>query len=842
MNIAFDATAILGPMSKNRGIGNYALSQFTKIIEMDKENNYFLLNFFEDVKLFEAGKYDNIQEFYFDCGKDRFLLDHIEYKEILGDVIKKFIKENQIDIFYITSPFDNHIHIYEEDWFKGVKTVVTVYDIIPYIFKDRYLSDKNTYKWYIKCVEMLRWVDKLLVISQSVKQDLINHLNFNEEMIDVIWGAVDDIYKEISIAAEDKERFFNKFKIQSKYIMCTGGDDERKNLQGLIEAYSKMPKALIDEYQLVIVCKLSNNSLERYTNLVKERNLENRIVLTNFVSQEELLMLYNLATVMAFPSKYEGFGLPVVEAWACGTPVLTSNNSSLVEIAGDGAVLVDPFDNKDITRGLIEILTNTDLNYLLAKGKERLKLFQWNIVAEDAFKFISFLGESDNDKVAERKKIAFFTPLPPMQSGISDYSVDILNSLSGYFNIDVFIDDTYNADCVLNNNIKIYNHKKFNVKENYYDIVYQVGNSEYHIYMFNYIKKFKGTIVLHDYNLHGVAQFKALSIEKKNFKTYGSFLLEDYNEKLVQLYLKQLTNREVGLKIYEFELNGFVTNYANKIIVHSDEAKEKLLNRDIARNVRTIRSYAKIEQLVDSQKVKLDNGFDRDCIVMASFGHIHETKRAVPILKAFSKICQNYNNIRYIFVGKLDSVLKSTFNDLVKELNLVSRITITGYTELQEFERYINMTDICLNLRYPYNGETSGSLMRILAKGKSVIVNDIGSFREIPDDACVKMPNAGEMTEQEEIEEIYNAMQLLISNNDLRMEVSQNARRYAEQNLDIDIIAKQYADFINTDNIPKINEDVLRNISESEIRNKKYDDNEIISLARTLAYGKIYTK
>ncbi len=840
MNIAFDATAILGPMSKNRGIGNYSLSQFTKMIEMGKDNNYFLINFFENTKLFDIGTSDNIYEFYFDCGKDGFLLNHIEYKEVIGDVIKKFIKENQIDVFYITSPFDDHVQIYEKEWFEGVNTVVTVYDVIPYVFKERYLSDKSTYQWYMKCIEMLRWIDKLLVISESVKQDLIKHLSFNEKKIDVIWGAVDDIYKEISITAEEKVRLFRKFKIQNQYIMCTGGDDERKNLQGLIEAYSQMPEELISKYQLVIVCKLSDHSVERYSNLAKERNIENRIVLTNFVSQEELLMLYNLATVMAFPSKYEGFGLPIVEAWACGTPVLTSNNSSLVEIAGDGAVIVDPFKIENITRGLIEILSNIDLDVLLSKGKERLNYFQWKIVAKNAIKYIQELEINETGKMIETKKIAFFTPLPPIQSGISDYSVDILNSLSEYFDIDVFIDDAYKVECDLNNNINVYNHKRFNVKENYYDIIYQVGNSEYHIYMFAYIKKYKGTVVLHDYNLHGVVQHKALYIEKRNFKLYSDFLLEDLDEGVVQSYLSQLSNGEVGLKINEMELNGFITNYANKIIVHSDEAKEKLLRKDISRNVRTIRSYAKIEDLVDNVRIKENNGIDKKNIVISSFGHIHETKRAIPTIKAFSKLCKNYSNIKYLFVGKLDSVLSDTFNNTVRELHLEDRITVTGYTELQKFEEYINMTDICLNLRYPYNGETSGSLMRILAKGKSVIVNNIGSFSEIPDNACIKIPNVAEMTEEQEIDEIYHAMDLLVSKEEARIEMGINARKYAEQNLDLNVIAKQYADFINTEYKSSLNEDMLRSISEKEIKPKRYSENEIVSLTRTLAYGKSY--
>ena len=117
-----------------------------------------------------------------------------------------------------------------------------------------------------------------------------------------------------------------------------------------------MPTELKEQYQLVIVCKLSQEAVDGFMKLAKESGAEGRVICTNFVTDEELLIFYNLAHLTAFPSKYEGFGLPVVESWACGTPVLTSNNSSLVEVGGDGAVLVNTNDVSDITRGLVQAL------------------------------------------------------------------------------------------------------------------------------------------------------------------------------------------------------------------------------------------------------------------------------------------------------------------------------------------------------------------------------------------------------------------------------------------------------------------------------------------------------
>ena len=836
MNIAFDAIAILGPMSKNRGIGNYALSQFKSMIERDSNNSYFFFNIIEDFDFLSKVKTKNIKQFDFYSGENKFIIANKEYKEIYGDIIKTFIKDNKIDVFYITSPFESSYINYEKEWFLDTKVVSTVYDIIPYVLKEFYLSDKKTKKWYMKCVENIRWNDKNLVISKSVKDDMIKYLDFQEDKIDVIYGAVDYQYKEIEVNPQIKESIFNKFSIKDKFIMCTGGDDDRKNIVALIDAYSRMPKTLVKEYQLVIVCKLSPESENKYNKIIKNKNLINRVVLTNFVSTQELIYLYNLATIMAFPSIYEGFGLPVVEAWACGTPVLTSNNSSLGEIAGDGAIIVDPYNISDISRGLVEALSVVDLEDLLNRGKERLKLFQWDKVADLAIQSINSMAHELVDKEITNKRIAFFTPLPPIQSGISDYSVDIIMELSKYLEIDVFVDDGYSPGKI--EGVQIYNHKDFNKRSNnYVDVIYQIGNSEYHLYMYEYIKKTKCTVVLHDYNMHGVFQYIALSKGKNNMKLYSEIIQSDYTQAETEDYIKKLSNGSVPLQINEMELNGYIINFANRIIVHSRDSKEKLLKKNIQRDVKLINSYAKIEPLTSSNAAKKKLKIKENDIIMASFGHIHQTKRPIPILEAFSKICNEFQDIKYIFVGKLDSSIETEFNNFIEEHNLHGKVMVTGYTELDTFADYIDAADLCFNLRYPYNGETSGSLMRILGKGKCVVVNNIGSFGEIPDEVCIKLSNVEKISKEDEVEEIYKTMKKTLNDNVFRNDLENRARKFAEDNLDIKLIAKEYRDYILNPIGSSLTEEKLIKISQSET--KDYSDNQIYEIAKTLAYAKL---
>lgn len=794
MNIAFDGIALLSPTSKNRGIGNYVHSQLKTVLEQDRENRYFFFNAFGETDLFpEETASGRLREEDFLCVKDGAFLRAKGFREFYGELVKTFLRKNQIDVFYITSPFDGIVPAYEQSWFSETRTVAICYDIIPYLFPERYLQTEKKKKWYMECVKVLEWVDRILVISQSVKDDLIRCLGLSADKIEVIWGAPDPQFRQIPIAADEKARLLEKFAIDSPFIMCTGGNDWRKNLDGLITAYGRLPKELHRQYQLVIVCKLNKATVNLFTDLAEKLGVGGRVVLTNFVTDEELLQLYNLAALMAFPSKYEGFGLPVVEAWACGTPVLTSRNSSLGQIAGDAAVLVDPESVESVTEGLRRALQETDLEQLTKKGQERLGLFQWEHVADETVKAFEKVGaagrtEGEAEETNCRRLIAFFTPLPPQQSGISDYSLDILWAISRYFDVDVFIDEGYEIACDLPACVHVFPHTAYeSMAGRYYRTVFQMGNSEYHFYMWPYVRKHGGVLVLHDFNMHTCVRYKI-------FQTYREILREDFDEAKTEAFLGTLQGDTQ--KLFELEINGFLTKYADSIIVHSAEAKSKLLKRNIGLRVHQIYHYAKIEALPDPLEAKKALGIPENTLLLAAFGHVSGTKRELQILQAFARLARSNAKAQLVFVGKLSPALEKSFWNRVKDLGIQDRVRVTGYTEIDTFLRYIDATDICLNLRHPYVGETSGSLMRILAKGKCVIVNNIGSFGEIPDDCCVKLPRADWMAPDEEIQRIYEALKELAADREYRKTLQKNARHFAEENLALDKIAEKYRDAI----------------------------------------------
>ena len=594
MNIAFDSAALLGPGSKNRGIGNYTDSQFRTLLRLDQENRYFFFNVIEEEKIFQGGEIKaDFREDDFLCTKGGQFLDAPGFVNCYGQLIRNYIEKNQIDVFYITSPFDGILPMYKKEWMGNAAVVATVYDIIPYIMRKTYLPKEDSFRWYMERIEMLRWVDRILVISQSVKDDLVNYLHFDADRIDVIWGAPSAIFRKTAISWEAEERIRKKYAIRDPFIICTGGADDRKNIDGLIEAYARISPSLISQYQLVIVCKLQPAAVERFTRLAEDKGVAGRVILTNFVPNEELVSLCNLAALAAFPSKYEGLGLPVLEAWACGTGAVTSNNSSLGQIAGDAAITVDPYSVGSIADGLENALTG-DLKLLAEKGEERLPLFTWERTAEgsmEAFRRAEEMRHRETGRNTKpiKQKIAFFSPLPPLDGRIPDYSVKIIQALAGCFDIDVYTDQELPPSVSFPANVTVYPYTKYKARaKRYRETVFQVGNSLLYTYMWPYIRRYGGLVVLHDYNLNETARAYAVG-EHGSQKKYRALLAEDLSDLQCRRYMKTLSDSGASEPIPgETEINGFLTNYADKIIVHSDEYKRKLLKKSIARNVRTV--------------------------------------------------------------------------------------------------------------------------------------------------------------------------------------------------------------------------------------------------------------
>lgn len=311
-------------------------------------------------------------------------------REIAELIREAFLANLQPDVIHICSLFEGHIDdavtsIGKFD--QNTPVSVTLYDTIPLIMPDKYLEPNPSYKqYYRRKIDYLNQASCFFMISNSSRKECMNNLRIKKEKAINISAAIEPDFQPINISDETASALDRKFKINRPYILYTGGADERKNLPRLIQAYAALPNDIRKSHQLVFVGKMPQGIIKEFERIAEQAGLENEDVsYTGYVSDEELIQLYNLCKLYVFPSLLEGFGLPVLEAMACGAPVIAANTSSLSEVIGFKEALFNPLDVASIANKIHQALTDTDFQKRLQKnGLQRAKLFSWDETAKRA--------------------------------------------------------------------------------------------------------------------------------------------------------------------------------------------------------------------------------------------------------------------------------------------------------------------------------------------------------------------------------------------------------------------------------------------------------------------------
>ncbi|MEW6094915.1 MAG: glycosyltransferase family 1 protein [bacterium] len=362
------------------GLAVYPYNLVKHLANIDKENEYILLHSFirpRNYRFIRDLETPNFKNRVFRC-RAQFLEDwlweklHLPIEVIMG----------KVDVFHQTiPPFPPQLF---------GKSIVTLYDLGPKRFPNL-LPDKWVSKFEHNILITLKKVDFIISISHHSKNYIIESLKIPEERIRVIYLGVSEKYHPIN----DKNILHNiqkKYNIDRKYILYVGNLEPHKNILRLIEAFYELKNNTNCEYNLVIVGKKSG-LYEEIFKKVKELKLEKDVIFTNEVPEEDLPSLYSGAEVFVLPSLTEGFGLPAVEAMACGTPVIGSNTTSIPEIVKDAGILVNPLNVAEITQAMEQVLSNTTLqNELRKKGIQRAKFFSWDKTAQETLEIYKMVS------------------------------------------------------------------------------------------------------------------------------------------------------------------------------------------------------------------------------------------------------------------------------------------------------------------------------------------------------------------------------------------------------------------------------------------------------------------
>ncbi|PYQ88563.1 MAG: glycosyltransferase family 1 protein [Acidobacteria bacterium] len=256
------------------------------------------------------------------------------------------------------------------------RSVVTIHDCIHLMFP-QYLPNRVALAYARTSIRLAaRRATRVLTVSESSKRDILRFVDTEPDKIDVIYNAFDDRFG-VEPREEDVVRVRERYQLGDEFVLYAGNVKPHKNLERLIQAFNAVRKRGLDHLKLVLI----GDEISKYAALrraVHHHQLHKYVRFLGYLPEETLAVMYRLAAVFVFPSLYEGFGLPPLEAMASGTPVVTSNLSSLPEVVGDAAMLVDPYDPQAIADGMQRVLTDERLRReLRTKGLARARQFSW---------------------------------------------------------------------------------------------------------------------------------------------------------------------------------------------------------------------------------------------------------------------------------------------------------------------------------------------------------------------------------------------------------------------------------------------------------------------------------
>lgn len=375
MKFSIDARGI--NLYKGSGIGTYTENLLRELLNIDTKNNYSI---FWTGENYEDYKKDN-SKIIFTSKKHGTFYENYYYPN--------YIEENNIDMHHIPQ---NGIGLNE---LYTSPIVVTIHDLIPYIlpetvgrgYLERFLRDMPL---------IVRDSKVILTVSEYSKRDIIKFFPFvNEEKIFVTPLAANKSYKPLN-KTNCIEYIKNKYSIDSPFILYIGGFSTRKNVKELIIAFNKIQKSLKKNYKLVLCGSIRDEGI-KLQELCKELLMDDKIIFTGFVPNDELPLFYNAAEVFIYPSSYEGFGLPPLEAMSCATPVITSNLTSIPEVTKDCAILINPFDKDELASSILTLLNSESLlQEYSEKGYNNSLNFTWENTAIATLKAYEHVFENTN--------------------------------------------------------------------------------------------------------------------------------------------------------------------------------------------------------------------------------------------------------------------------------------------------------------------------------------------------------------------------------------------------------------------------------------------------------------
>ncbi len=364
MKIAIDIRTAGG---EKTGKGFFTFHLVQNLLKIDSKNEYILYTK-EKVPGFEQFKNATLKPI-----KGASILWHLN--------TAKDAKKENVDIFFAPTSYITPIFLD-----KKIKVIIAVHDLVAFLFPNTH-NKKAVFIERLLLKRALKKADKIIAVSQNTKRDLLSRFKLPQKKIDIIYCAASEDFKPLN--KETLTKFSKETNLPEKFFLAVGTIEPRKNYINLIRAFAEV-KPRFPNHHLIIVGK-NGWDFEPVYKEIRENYLTKNVHILGYLSGKNLVNLYNLAQAFVFPSFYEGFGIPPLEAMKCGCPVISSYTSSLPEVVGDSALLIDPSNHLEIAGAMLKIIQNDDLHQRLQNaGLLQARKFSWE---DSAKNFLAILKQ-----------------------------------------------------------------------------------------------------------------------------------------------------------------------------------------------------------------------------------------------------------------------------------------------------------------------------------------------------------------------------------------------------------------------------------------------------------------
>lgn len=703
-------------------------------------------------------------------------------------LLQEAVSHYRIDAYWNPNPL--MINVLLAGRLENVTSFATVYDLIPWVMRDQYLDrwPRNLQQEYLRRLKVLpTCIDHLIFPSESSRED---YIELDESVADK---------SSVVFLAADHTRFAplngSPLRHREPFVLYTGGFDPRKNMQGALEAFARLVKKDPKQFghlKLCIVCSAAPEDVAPLEQRARELGIADRLVMTGYVSDAQLASLYQRASVFFFPSQYEGFGLPVLEAMACGTPVVTSETSSLPQVAGTHAYYCSPDDARDMADALRRALTDPEVDERCSTALDYAQEFTWsNTAAEYSRIFVDIHIEQATENSKRRPRVAYVTPWPPQRTGVAHYAQEMASYLSEYADLTLYVEDPSDVAPPLHG-MQARSLTNLPAEAEQYDtILYHIGNNtQFHRAIYQLAWEIPGVVDLHDYNLNPFLADAFLGTEQDYL--YYAAALEAYG-------ITRDSIPSQGLDTFEFPMSLALAKRSHATIVHSSWVRDQLCD---ASNVHVVphgsENHSLKQRPIDVEPLRQRLDIDAKEFVVLSPGFVHRLKRIDVVLKAVKALVDRGIPVRFVIAGAIVEPSLG-IEEQVRELGLESCVTISGYLSEEDLDAAIALSDVVVNLRCPSLGESSGTLLRAFSQGKACIVSNYQQYAELPNDVCWKAD-----TDELEVPQLVAYLERLIRDPVTRQQLGQNANAFVHRNSSFDFAAKLYAHAVNSAGRPEL--------------------------------------